>query len=153
MHHDDESRQKQITGVISLEDVLEAVIQDEIIDETDNFVDVNAPTTGVVQRGKHRRDLSQFMALFEHKIRKLSSLTAAEINAIAAFLTTNVKTFAPWKDSLEGMKKLIQTSQLVEYHDEKAETAEGVRTYISPPQKWFRVLSPADSMRPNALTR
>jgi metal transporter CNNM len=54
MHHDGNHSQKQITGVISLEDVLEAVIQDEIIDETDNFVDVNDGTTGVVQRGKHR---------------------------------------------------------------------------------------------------
>jgi hypothetical protein len=67
------------------------------------------------------------MALFEHKIRKLSSLSSQEINAIAAFLTTNVKTFAPWKDSLDGLKKLIQTSQLVEYRDEKNQN-ESVRT-------------------------
>ena len=48
-----------ITGVITLEDVLEAVIKDEIVDETDNYVDVNNALTSVRGREAESRGPDQ----------------------------------------------------------------------------------------------
>jgi metal transporter CNNM len=49
---------------------IEAVIKDEIVDETDNFVEVNKTETTVVRgRGaSHRPDPTNFLTLFEHKV-------------------------------------------------------------------------------------
>lgn len=57
------------------------------------------------------------MALFEHKLRKQTQLSTPEINAISAYLTTNVKVFNTWKDSLDSMKALIRCSELIEFRD------------------------------------
>lgn len=81
-------------GVITLEDVLEEVIQDEIIDETDNFEN-NEHSIPVVRRpGRDRPDVSAYLALFEHKIREQNKLSAAEVQAVSAFLLTAVPEFA-----------------------------------------------------------
>mmetsp|Transcript_32193 Transcript_32193/g.44661 ORF Transcript_32193/g.44661 Transcript_32193/m.44661 type:complete len:778 (-) Transcript_32193:255-2588(-) len=140
-----DGKNKEITGIISLEDVLEEVIQEEIVDETDNYVDVNESTAVVGRRG-HRRDLSQFMALFEHKLRKQSRLSTQEINAIAAYLTTNVKVFSAWKDSLETLKGLIKMSELMEYPEEES-------TDENPPSgEWLNVkTNPVSSHSPPRL--
>ena len=49
------SSSKKITGIITLEDVIEAVIKDEIIDETDNYIDVNDTQSRVKSQGNARR--------------------------------------------------------------------------------------------------
>ena len=59
------SSSKKITGIITLEDVIEAVIKDEIIDETDNYIDVNDTQSRVKSRGNARRpNPTNFMKLF-----------------------------------------------------------------------------------------
>ena len=113
-----------VTGVITLEDVLEAVIKDEIVDETDNFVDVNKIETLVRGRGaNHRPDPTNFLTLFEHKIRDHMKLSEAETNAITAFLSLNVAEFKKLARFGGVLKKLIRVSQVEERdEDEGSET-------------------------------
>lgn len=116
------SSSKKITGIITLEDVIEAVIKDEIVDETDNYIDVNDMQSRVKSRGNARRpNPTNFMKLFEHKHlegyeRRLSS---SEINAIVAFLSVNVPEFKKIAKYEPGiLRKLVQTSSLEEQDDD-----------------------------------
>ena len=104
-----------VTGVISLEDVLEAVIKDEIVDETDNFVDVNKTETVVRGRGNNQRpDPTNFLTLFEHKIRDYTKLSESETAAITAFLSLNVAEFKKLARFGGVLKNLIMASQVEE---------------------------------------
>ena len=74
--------------------MLEEVIQDEIIDETDTF-ESNEHSVPVVRRpGRDRPDVSSYLALFEHKIRDQNRLSPSEVQAVSAFLLTAVPEFA-----------------------------------------------------------
>ena len=74
--------------------VLEEVIQDEIIDETDTF-ESNEHSVPVVRRpGRDRPDVSSYLALFEHKIRDQNRLSPPEVQAVSAFLLTAVPEFS-----------------------------------------------------------
>ena len=72
------------------------MIKDEIVDETDNYIDVNDTTIRVKSRGNARRpNPTNFMKLFEHKHLEgyEKRLSPSEINAIVAFLSVNVPEF------------------------------------------------------------
>ena len=112
-----------ITGVITLEDVLEAVIKDEIVDETDNFVDVNKMETAVRGRSGQRSDPTNFLTLFEHKIREQEKLSEAETAAITAFLSLNVSEFKKLARFGGVLKKLVNASTVEDIEDEEGDTA------------------------------
>lgn len=109
-----------ITGVITLEDVLEAVIKDEIVDETDNYVDVNKHDTAVRGRGPRVADPTNFLTLFEHKIRDQTKLSEAETNAICAFLSLNVTEFKKLARFGGVLKKLIAASTVEECEEDES---------------------------------
>ena len=122
-----------ITGIISLEDVLEAVIKDEIVDETDNFVDVNKIETVVRGRGTNQRpDPTNFLTLFEHKIRDYTKLSESETAAITAFLSLNVAEFKKMARFGGVLKNLIMASQVKEC--EGSESNYSCKTVISSEQ-------------------
>ena len=110
-----------ITGVITLEDVLEAVIKDEIVDETDNYVDVNNALTSVRGRGPRVADPTNFLTLFEHKIRDQTKLSDSETNAIVAFLSLNVAEFKKLARFGGVLRKLIVASSVEEIEEEEGD--------------------------------
>ena len=74
--------------------MLEEVIKDEIIDETDTF-ESNEHNVPVVRRpGRDRPDVSSYLALFEHKIRDQNKLSPPEVQAVSAFLLSAVPEFS-----------------------------------------------------------
>jgi metal transporter CNNM len=118
-----------ITGVITLEDVLEAVIKDEIVDETDNFIDVNKMETAVRGRGaSSRSDPTNFLTLFEHRIRDQTKLSEAETAAITAFLSLNVPEFKKMARFGGVLKKLIAASTVEDIEDDEDANSKYVGT-------------------------
>ena len=102
-----------VTGLITLEDVIEALIKDEILDETDNYVNVNDTST-LVERAVNFRgaDPTKFMSLFEHKIHEEEKLSKNEVSAIVAFLSSNVPEFKQLARYDVVMRKLIENSKI-----------------------------------------
>eukprot|EP00899_Mesostigma_viride_P005791 jgi/Mesvir1/15212/Mv06442-RA.2 len=106
-----------ITGIITLEDVIEEMIQDEIVDETDNYVDMNEPGKRI-KRNRKENDIAGFLKILEHKRLMRDVLTSQEIQAIATFLGVNVAEFKPLGAAEEGiMKGLVRHAKLVETYD------------------------------------
>ena len=61
------------------------------MDETDVYENVN---TRVPRQVAARVDLATFMMMFEHKLSQQQLLSAAEVQAVAAFLSLNIEEFA-----------------------------------------------------------
>jgi hypothetical protein len=107
-------REESVQSVVPF---IEAVIKDEIVDETDNYVDVNKAETAVVGRSS-RPDPTNFLTLFEHKIRDQTKLSDAETSAIMAYLSLNVAEFKKLARFGGVLKNLIAASQVEERDSE-----------------------------------
>ncbi|KAK9814494.1 hypothetical protein WJX72_006765 [[Myrmecia] bisecta] len=101
----------EVTGLITLEDVIEQLIQAEIVDETDIFEDVDKQ---VPRRGGTRVDIARYLCLFDHKLKQAHALAQGEMQAIAAFLSHNVDEFAQLAGLEPALKGLISHGEVLE---------------------------------------
>ncbi|CAD7694704.1 unnamed protein product [Ostreobium quekettii] len=114
---------REVTGVITLEDVLEELINAEIIDESDQFL--NNDQSSRIERGRaNRPDAKEFMKLFDHRMREHSKMSDAEIQAAVAYLQS-VPEFQI--TNAGGLQNLIQKAEIIEVDGADEDTSFGAQ--------------------------
>ncbi|CAD7701894.1 unnamed protein product, partial [Ostreobium quekettii] len=120
---EDGGKTKEVTGVITLEDVLEELIDAEIIDESDQYV--NNDQHSKIERGRaNKPDAKEFMKLFDHRMRERSRMSDAEVQAAVAYLKT-IPEFSMFNSS--RLQILVQKAEIVEVDGGDEET--GIKTH------------------------
>ncbi len=101
----------EYVGIITLEDVIEHVLQTQLIDEHDNFVD----NKRMLRTNRLNRIDWNMLHIFDHRQRVLTTLPPQELQAVYHFLSQTIKPFTP-KNRLvseASIKNLLATSSVM----------------------------------------
>ena len=101
----------EYVGIITLEDVIEHVLQTQLIDEHDNFVD----NKHMLRTNRLNRIDWNMLHIFDHRQRVLTTLPPQELQVVYHFLSQTIKPFTP-KNRLvseASIKNLLATSSVL----------------------------------------
>ncbi|CAF0745015.1 unnamed protein product [Adineta steineri] len=121
----DKDPRKKAIGIVTLEDIIEEMIQEEIVDETDVFTD---------NRRKVRNVLSQapdFSVFIRQNTSEIVSKTSVQMKvAVFQFLSTSVEPFKEKYISSNILSRLLHVDLYKEYEYDEDEAKAGKITYI-----------------------
>jgi metal transporter CNNM len=93
----------RVVGIVTLEDIIEEIIQDEIVDEFEMFDDK-----------QHRWLMKQRLVKLFTDHRAETALSKDELNAIVQYLEKYIGAFHPSKLKPNSLSKLIRKSAVLE---------------------------------------
>eukprot|EP00511_Aplanochytrium_stocchinoi_P011014 CAMPEP_0204861724 /NCGR_PEP_ID=MMETSP1348-20121228/1858_1 /ASSEMBLY_ACC=CAM_ASM_000700 /TAXON_ID=215587 /ORGANISM="Aplanochytrium stocchinoi, Strain GSBS06" /LENGTH=637 /DNA_ID=CAMNT_0052011285 /DNA_START=145 /DNA_END=2058 /DNA_ORIENTATION=- len=106
----------ETVGLITLEDIIEEIIQDEIVDETDQYIHVEDNQTKV---NRAAFDFARLRLLDSHRETELSD---GEVNVIVAHLTCNHSEFR--EISTYNLEKLVRKTPVSQFSNSGVEIYE-----------------------------
>jgi len=92
----------EVIGLVTLEDIIEEIVQSEIVDETDIIMDNKSKKK---RKSRYRKDAD--LRLFAHKCQHHVTISPQMSLAVLQFLTTNVRAFHPDNFSQRVLQKLL----------------------------------------------